>query len=272
MSNEIEVKNPNLFETASACYSDCLQQGAEFCRSDDPNTDGFCCRSGSCNDVQQGSEPWKDRCSESVQGYAIQELKVHKCPYDPSICRVKVLNGLDDFRIGLSTRQGKTINLQPSGNLNDKDVCYYELQAFGASDEPAPANDDYIFINIQQQRHVLAHAFIAQDMHGSPGDFCRLEQGDIIFARHPNKIFLAFFGQKNGATFYVQMGYAKELNLEETSNRKNGKCRRVPSKSTYSPEDLFGSTIGGKCGYGYPLQPERDGAAGAGCGQEYTPN
>jgi len=108
--------------------------------------------------------------------------------------------------------------------------------------------------------------FIAEDISSPYGDYCLLYAGDKLFARHPYKFFVTFKGRSPGASFFVEFSYAKSQDLGPTSNRQQNRCFRMKNRASYSgSDDKKGSTVGGKCGYGVPLDLAKDGQQGKGC-------
>jgi hypothetical protein len=77
-------------------------------------------------------------------------------------------------------------------------------------------------LGINSLTKVDAEVVIAQDIKSDWVDVCRLNAGDKVFARYPNKLFLTMFSagsQVNPGDFEIYLQYQKIFNLYQTDNR-----------------------------------------------------
>ena len=138
--------------------------------------------------------------------------------------------------------------MQPSRNMENRQLCNYEISA-GIDDEQ-PEQDSFLEIKLTSMTNTVADLVIATELTDDFVDVCALEQGDVLFARHPQKLILSVQSFKNEGLFFFEVSHKASTNLKLTNNRQ--RCTR--RQNTLSPEkedSQIGSTVGGKDGFGW---------------------
>ena len=153
------------------------------------------------------------------------------------------------------------MSVRPQANLGQNELCYYQINAGLPEEskdaETMPEVDKYMLLTIRSITDIKASVLIGNSTQDPYIDQCTLLQdGDVIFARHPYKFFPLFQGSGTFGMYTVDFEYSTSNDLSETVNRQ--RCRRVNNILTAANDTKIGSTIGGKYGYGYATDPEND--------------
>ena len=112
-------------------------------------------------------------------------------------------------------------------------------------------------MTIRSISDIKASAIIANSSSDAYIDQCTLLQdGDVLFARHPYKFFPLFWGSGSRGMFTVDIEYSTSNDLSESVNAK--RCRRVKNKNTSLNDTKIGSTVGGSYSYGFATDPKND--------------